>query len=68
MKDTDGLYEAKISLGSDIWRVFCFFNDGRLVELLNGFQKKTMKTPKSEIALALKLKTEYFNEKRKGTL
>lgn len=68
IKDTDGLYEAKISLGSDIWRVFCFFDEGRLVILLNGFQKKTMKTPKSEIKLALKLKTEYFDKKRKGTI
>lgn len=65
IKDTDGLYEAKISLGSDIWRVFCFLDEGRLVILLNGFQKKTLKTPKPEIALALKLKAEYFEEKRK---
>jgi len=38
---TDGLYEARIQLGSNIWRVFCFFDNDKLVILLNGFQKKT---------------------------
>jgi phage-related protein len=66
IKGTDGLYETKFSLGSDIWRVFCFFDEGRLVILLNGFQKKTQKTPKSEISIALRLKEEYFEEKKKG--
>ena len=60
---TKGLYEARIKLGSDIWRVFCFFDKGKLVILLNGFQKKTQKTPKSEIEKAEKLMKEYFNEK-----
>lgn len=64
IEGTDGLYEARISLGSDIWRVFCFFDEGRLVILLNGFQKKTQKTPKNEIEKALRLKQEYFNEKK----
>ena len=48
-----GLYEARIALGSNIWRVFCFFDQGQLVILLNGFQKKTQKTPKSEIDKAI---------------
>jgi len=66
IKGTDGLYETRFSLGSNIWRVFCFFDEGRLVILLNGFQKKTQKTPIGEIALAQKLMDEYFQEK-KGT-
>ena len=68
IKDIEGLYETKYSFGSNIWRVFCFFDEGRLVILLNGFQKKSQKTPKSEISIALRLKEEYFEEKRKGTL
>ena len=68
IRDTEGLYETKFSLGSDIWRVFCFFDEGRLVILLNGFQKKTQKTPKAEIAIALRLKEEYLEEKRKGII
>lgn len=58
-----GLYEARIGLGSDIWIVFCFFDNDRLVILLNGFQKKTQKTPKSEIDRAAKLMNEYYYEK-----
>ncbi len=62
---TKGLYEARIQLASNIWRVFCFFDNDKLVILLNGFQKKTQKTPKNEIEKALKLMTEYYNEKGK---
>lgn len=63
IKGAQGLYEARISFGSDIWRVFCFFDKDRLVILLNGFQKKTQKTPKSEIERAEKLMNEYFYKK-----
>ena len=63
LKGTDGLYEARIQLGSNIWRVFCFFDRGKLVILLNGFQKKTQKTPKKEIDKAIKLKKQYYDEK-----
>ena len=65
IKGTEGLYETKFSLGSNIWRVFCFFDEGRLVILLNGFQKKSRKTPKREISIAVGLMNEYFQEKRK---
>ncbi|MPM40341.1 hypothetical protein SDC9_86981 [bioreactor metagenome] len=61
---TKGLYEARIQLGSDIWRVFCFFDRGKLVILLNGYQKKTQKTPSREIEKAKQLMKEY-NENRK---
>jgi len=60
---TNGLYEARIKLGSNIWRVFCFFDNNKLVILLNGFQKKTQKTPKNEIVLALSLMAKYYQEK-----
>ena len=60
---TDGLFEARIKLGSDIWRVFCFFDEGKLVILLNGFTKKTQKTPKAEIDKAKRLMTEYYESK-----
>ncbi len=63
VEDTDGLFEIRVEVGSNIFRVFTFFDEGNLVILLNGFQKKTQKTPKNEIELAEKLKKEYFNEK-----
>jgi phage-related protein len=63
IEKTDGLYEIRVQLGSDIFRIFCFFDQGQLVVLMNGFQKKTQKTPKKEIELALKIKSEYESEK-----
>ena len=61
---TDGLYEARTQLGTDIWRVFCFFDKGKLVILLNGFQKKTQKTPKNEIEKAMNLMKEYYESRK----
>src|SRR6056297_2110096 len=58
-----GLFEARIKLGSNIWRVFCFFDEGKLVIRLNGFAKKTEKTPKREIEKAKQLMNEYYEEK-----
>ena len=64
IENTDGLYEIRVQLGNDIFRIFCFFNQGQLVILANGFQKKTQKTPKQEIEKALKIKEDYENNKR----
>jgi phage-related protein len=66
MTGTDGLYEVRIELGSNIFRVFCCFDAGNIVVLFNGFQKKTQKTPQSEIDRALRIKKEYFDEKLKN--
>ncbi len=63
IEGTDGLYEIRVQLGNDIFRIFCFFDKGNVVVLANGFQKKTQKTPKSEIIRALKIKLEYEKEK-----
>ena len=65
LQGTNGLFEARIQLGSNIWRVFCFFDKGKLVVLLNGFTKKTQKTPPNEIAKALSLMNEYYEQKNK---
>jgi phage-related protein len=64
MDDTDGLFEIRVQLASDIFRIFCFFDEGKLIVLTNGFQKKTQKTPKKEIEKALKIKKEYEDEKK----
>ena len=64
LEGTDGLYEIRIQLVSDIYRIFCFFDEGKLVVLANGFQKKTQKTPKKEIEKALKIKDEYYESKK----
>lgn len=63
--NSDGIFEVRVEVGSDIFRVFSFFDKGNLVVLVNGFQKKTQKTPKAEIKLAEKLKKEYLKDKYK---
>jgi len=63
IEDTD-LYEIRVSFGNNIFRIFCFFDKGRLVIILNGFRKKTQKTPKTEIDRAIKFKKEYYENKK----
>lgn len=64
MTGYEGLFEIRIEYESNIYRVFCCFDQGNLVVLLNGFQKKTQKTPKKEIEKAMRLKKEYFELKK----
>jgi len=59
------LYAIRIEVGSDIFRVFSFFDKDQLIILLNCFQKKTQKIPRKELELAEKLKKQYFDEKSK---
>lgn len=66
VQGTDGLYEIRIKYRSDIFRIFCCFDEGRVVILFNAFQKKTKKIPKKEIERGLKLKQEYFQSKKGG--
>jgi len=66
MEDADGLYEIRIEVGNNIFRIFCCFDKGSLVILFSGFQKKTQKTPKQQIERAKKLMKEYFNDKDNG--
>lgn len=65
LEGTKGLYEVRIELGNNIYRIFSFFDKGNLVVLGNAFQKKTQKTPRSEIEKALKIMEEYQNENKK---
>lgn len=64
LEGTDGLYEIRVQVGNDIYRIFSFFDEGQLVVLGNAFQKKTQQTPKQELAKALKIKKAYFDEKQ----
>ena len=64
LENSDGLFEIRIEFESNIYRIVCFFDEGNLVILINAFQKKTQKTPKSELELANKLKKQYFIDKK----
>ena len=66
LEGTDGLYEIRVEADSNIFRIFCCFDEGNIVILFNGIQKKTQKTPKTEIEKAERLKKEYFELKNKG--
>lgn len=63
IEGTNGLFEVRVQLGSNIFRIFCCFDGNRLVVLFSGFQKKTQKTPPKEIDRAVKIMNEYFNDK-----
>lgn len=63
--DYKDIYEVRIEFGSNIYRIFCFFDKDQLIILLNSYQKKTQKIPKPELELAIKLRKEYYHEKNK---
>ena len=65
LEGTKGLYEIRVEVGNNIYRIFSFFDKGNLVVLGNAFQKKTQKTPKQELDKALKIMEEYQDEYKK---
>jgi phage-related protein len=64
LSGTDGLYEVHVEYKSNIYRIFCCFDEGKLVVLFNGFQKKTQKTPSNELDKAVQLMNKYFENKK----
>ncbi len=64
LEGTKGLYEIRVEVGNNIFRIFCCFDKGKIVVLFNGFQKKSKKTPQQEIDMALGLMNEYFTKKQ----
>jgi phage-related protein len=64
LENTSGIFEVRVEVGTDIYRIFSFFDEGKLIVIVNGFQKKSQKIPKGEIELAEKLKKQYFDEKK----
>lgn len=63
VEGTNGLFEIRVQLGRDIFRIFCGFDGNRLVVLFSGFQKKSQKTPPKEIDRAVRIMNDYFNDK-----
>ncbi|MDP3928362.1 MAG: type II toxin-antitoxin system RelE/ParE family toxin [Bacteroidota bacterium] len=64
LEGAKGLYEIRVEVGNNIYRIFSFFDRGNLVVLGNAFQKKTQKTPKQELEKAIKIMEEYQNENK----
>ena len=63
MKNTKDLWEVRVRVAGDIFRVLCFFDGGKLIIATHGFQKKQQKTPKQEIDTAHKRQKDYFRRK-----
>ena len=63
LKNSNGIYEMRVQVGTNIFRIFCFFDQNNLVVVGHGFQKKTQKTPKQEIEKAEQIKNEYYGSK-----
>ena len=61
--NTDGIWEARITFGNDIFRLLGFFDGSKLIVLNHAFQKKTRKTPLQAIRTAEKRKRDYFKGK-----
>ncbi|MBQ1176373.1 MAG: type II toxin-antitoxin system RelE/ParE family toxin [Paludibacteraceae bacterium] len=66
IESVKGLYEIRVEFSSNIFRIFCCFDEGSLIVLFNGFQKKTQKTPYNEIEKAKRLMKEYFDSKNEN--
>ena len=64
LEGTHRLYQIRVQFASDAFRLFHFFDEGKLVVVRNGFQKKSQKTPRSELERAMRLREDYFSEKR----
>jgi phage-related protein len=63
IEGSDGIYEIKVEIDSNIYRIFCCMDSGAVVVLFHGFQKKTQKTPLKEIKRAEAIKKEYYKSK-----
>ncbi len=62
-----GLFEIRVEIESNIYRIFCCFDEGKLIVLFNGFQKKSKKAPSREIKKATSIMKSYFQSKKKGS-
>ena len=62
--NTQDIWEVRVGLGNNIFRILGFIENSELIILTNLFQKKTQKTPSKEIKLAEKRKKEYLNRRK----
>ena len=64
IKGRKGLYEIRSEYEGNNYRVFCCFDEGSLVILFNGFQKKSQEAPDNQIDKAESLMKQYFELKK----
>lgn len=64
--DTEDLWEIRVQIGGDIFRLLGFFDGATSLVLCHGIAKKTRKTPPHDIAVAERRKWEYFKRRRRA--
>lgn len=60
---TGEIWECRIQLGSNAYRIFCFLDGHSVVVLTHGMIKKTQKTPQKEIQRAVACRTDYLQRR-----
>lgn len=64
----DGIYEFRVAFMGNALRLFFIYDGADIIVLLNGFKKKSQKTPRREMEQAIKLKEAYYVEKEKEAI
>jgi phage-related protein len=62
--NTDDIWEVRVDVGRNTFRVLGFFCGCELIVLTNSFQKKTQKTPQGEISLAEERKADDLQRRK----
>ncbi len=62
---TEEIWECRIRLGSNAYRIFCFFVDNSVVVLTHGFAKKSQKAPRAEIARAEAYRRDFLKRRER---
>ena len=69
IENSDGIYELRVSVGNDEYRILFFFESlslvegGKVVIVGNGFIKKDKKDYRKAVEIAEEIKKNYFKEK-----
>jgi phage-related protein len=64
LESTDGIWEVRVQLGKNIFRLLGFLDSAELIVLNHAFTKKTQKIPNNEIKIAEQRKKDYFSRRR----
>jgi len=62
--DSQDLWEIRVQIGGNAFRILAFFVDAKVVVLTHGFAKKTQKVPRREIDLAQKRRQDYLRREK----
>jgi phage-related protein len=64
LEGSEGIYEIRVQVGSDIFRIFSFFDKNNLIIIGHGFQKKSQKILQGQLEMAEKIRKDYYYEEK----